>query len=356
MATRRALQVFSLPFLDMVTNYLGAVIILFLVAAQAQEQKPCPAVKMQLEAFVDSTGQYVWAKDASTQLAYGDSILLVIKDTLNMPGQGGGGGQQLGQIVVSGGVQYIPTPCRLQHCTHSDCPPCPPPGQCGVYATYSEVQCNGQDAFTFMVNVQEVGECGSTWRDAQGRTGNYGTPTKYGPFLLASGKQTLVFQDVNKSGTPVRLEVEPPTNCRVAPPPMPEQPGGSGQINFIVEFDETAGDRVGIRVKKGNKTVWINNKSEPEIGYFSTRKPQELSLRRPKTGVREVYQSQPIPGIYEIYLEGTEGKGPVKAKLWIGSKPKPLTTKSYDLTLPLNQRQLVRKVEVLADGSIKIIQ
>lgn len=358
MATRRTLQVFSLPFLDMVTNYLGATIILFLVAAQNQVEKPCPSIKTQLDGFVDSTRQYIWTKDPATLAKVGDSILIIIKDTLHLPGQGT---QSNDPIVISGGTQYITAPCSLPHCTHTGCPPCPPPGTCAIYATYSDVKCIGNDQFTFMATVKTAGSnCATNWRSSTGKTGSYNRPEMFGPYPISAGKQKITITDGQNPSVTTNVEVEPP-KCDVSPPSAnrKEPPVYLGEVQFIIEFDEQSGNNVGLRVKKDGKTLRIDEgpKRVASIGRITAFVEQKWWERgkRKKSGIRAILQEGTfVPGLYEIQLGGLAGTGAVKTKLYISSRSHPNTSEYHELNIPQREPQTMFVVEVLADGSLKI--
>jgi hypothetical protein len=355
MATRRALQVFSLPFLDMVTNYLGATIILFLVAAQYQQEKPCPSIKTQLEGFVDSTGQYIWTKEAAALVTVGDSVLIIIKDTLNLPGQGN---STNGPVVISGGIVYKTAACTLPHCTDNTCPPCPLPGQCAIYATYSDVNCIGTDQFTALVTVKTTGtNCGTTWRSSTGKTGTYNKPELFGPFPISSGKQKITITDVQNSNNSTYIEVMPPSCNNTPTAHRKEPPFYLADIQFVIEFDEQAGNNVGLRVKKDGRTLQLDKNNDiKSIGRITTTVQPKWweGRKRTKTGIRAALQEQFIPGRYEIQLGGLAGNGPVKTKLYLSSRKHPNTSEYYELIIPQREPQTMFIVEVMADGSLKV--
>lgn len=335
-----------MSFLDMMTNYLGAVIILFLVAAQRTEDKPCPQLATRIEANLDTENNLIWA-DLPPDLEEGDSLVVHINRQEVIPG---------GQSTSSGsGTRIVRESCQKKHL--DDCPQQVAPGQCAIVATWYDAQCEGGNQFTFKVNLEKIGTCGSSWKDETGRTGIYGTEQRYGPFPINGGAKTIRFTDASQSAATAKVTVPPPACNNSSPAPSMATiapPPGPGLIQFAIEFDEVGGDRIGLRVKSGKNECSSNDKRAGDMLYVGQRVDMGP---RPKTGYRMIYTEQVAEGTYEIKLEPKEANNGqnVRVKLYVVSKNKPGSTRSFDLNLPLSQgRQVIKTVQVMGDGSLVI--
>lgn len=346
-----------MSFLDMVTNFTGACIVLLLLAMKDVARQPCPSIAHQSYAYFDPDRHFLYDTLDLTMrnLQPGDTVLLIVRELKVFTPEDKK--KQVGQW---------PRP-KSQPDTVVAAPPSP--GKCGMGYIASAPECddNGtpsdrsDDTYTFSVTLNAVGECATRWQDQNGRTGDYNKPALYGPFSIKSGSQSLIFKDLNKKEALVNVTVKPPEPCAV-PASNGGNPGGgpivppmAGRLNFYLEFDEPAGQRVSIFVEKGGATVWGRNPDEPGVGSWKNGKGV-LSNR--KTGFESVTQySKYAPGTYKIYGRYRKGSAPnAKAKLYIASKDKAAQNLVSEHTLPKDQKVLLQTVEISTDGSIKMLK
>ena len=371
--SRRSIQVFNMSFLDMITNFLGAVIILFLLAMvdQGGSSKAQFSPKFFGSVTVDSSKNRIFGDfdRVFRSVKPNDTILVVVKDFGQSPENG---------AKDATGREVVYLPCNKQHFPSVPCPPpCPPPGTCSIVASFENGPCNNggtpsnttDDTYTAKVTVKRAGECGTSWRDNSGGSGAYDVAKNYGPFRIADGTKELKIADANDAKSVFSLKIIPPPSCSETksgpnkPTVMP--PIEYGKINFVAYWgDRTNKINLWLRVPGGDWAKTSGGSSNGTKWSDYTVKSGSGPIKIPKQVGEIFYQDTPKPGTYEVWLHNTDPKrASQKVQFWASSKDRPATNVADEATIEYSDKspksgggKLVMVIEVGADGSIRRIK
>ena len=360
---RREIQVFNMSFLDMMTNFLGAVIILFLLSAQNISKAPAGSgLVRKVEGSYDLDRLVLHGQ--TTNVKIGDTLMLVVKDN---------------QVVASSdnkGYATDPKPARPYVDTTGMTKP-NNPGEAIIIESAITSKCNDagtpkpwDDSYTIDIKVTKSGKKGIfCYIDNQLVT--YDKNTTLGPFLILNGTKTLSIRDGQNASLTKNVPINPPQPCSKSDPPPPPAitaPPVAGMINFYAKWDDPK-DKVNIYVKKGSRWVYGGKTHDDQIGAWSELEAKTGIFKRENTNVETVRQnSNFIPGTYQIFLhyKGTKGmKHPqkeVSVTLWLINAKYPSETKQFPVKIPYSKNSPIRgagkalvTVEITNDGHFKII-
>jgi hypothetical protein len=313
--SRRALQVFNMSFLDMITNFTGACILLLLLSMTHFENTPCPEIKYTTYAHFDEQQKILWDTLNSPDLQdlkTGDLILVKIDTFLSLRSKD------------------CPTcpPQRACLRNHYECkpvvcpPPCPPDGGCNIVGSVETSDCK-EDYYTALVLVKSAGNCNTTWRDNQGHYGTYNVPQKL-TFNVNEGNKVLLIADTKNSNAKCSVTIFPPkckessnsSSSNVATTTTTND-SGEGKLTGILNFQlswSDVNDRVNLYVEKEGKWVYGGRKKDDNIGeWYQARSGGGLNAKI--LNIEELRQFNGIkPGTYTIYthykaVEGRDAQG-----------------------------------------------
>ncbi len=364
---RREIQVFNMSFLDMMTNFLGAVIILFLLSAQNISKSPGGGVVRKVEGSYDADRLILHAQVAGLQIE--DTLLVIVKDNeaLRQPaiahsgGNGRGKGNPPGQgsMVDTAGLTAAKDrqmeAIFIESASTSTCNDAGTPNA-------------NDDTYTISLKVVKTGKTGVSCL-VGGKTVAYNTNVTCGPYRISDGPQVIVARDAqNATLSSKPLTINPPSSCSGSPPaPGPATPEAPGMVNFYANWEDPT-DKVNIYVKKGSAWVYGGRTSDPRIGEFSEFQSKTSAWKKKNTNVETVRQLQTfIPGTYQVYLHYKGNKNPQKNKtevpvtLWLLNKKHPGDSRRFDYKIPFSKKgpknggvQLLKTVEITPDGKFII--
>lgn len=373
-----------MSFLDMMTNFTGAVIILFLLASKFQGDIPYKSVRGFATVDFNKannriTGQLDPTKLVLNSIKPGDTLLVVVGKTINEADKK----TQPDKPVAPGPTNGVVLKEDEIIVNKDDYKPQQPvdPGVCRIIPRLvgtSACNDNGtpgnpdDDTYTAEVRVELIGPCkgSSLWKDDLGSTMAYNNPKKY-TFKTKESNKTIRFFDYNNQSIQDKLVIQAPAPCGSSNAGNTEKPEFNPPpgVNFVIEFDEEGGNNVDLYVEKNGQ--WVSGKkdgksrSNPGIGDWSDEKTNVTWIIRTKSGVEKVTQKQPIPGTYRIYahFKGTSKDNPlnvIPVKLAVSSRPanqgKVFPAKKVPLTKeapPNGGGVLLRTVTVMSDGKLK---
>ena len=367
-----------MSFLDMMTNFLGAVIILFLLAAKDLEKRPFPNVKAEAKVVYNEKTRGISGQippSVLSALKAGDTLLVIIDKKVYEDGKTesapvppkASAGVILGsnEVVVSREEKEAFESAKKN-----------PESPCMIFTENIKVStCNNNytpdnkedDTYKVDLLLNYAGKCSASllWRDdkSSGVT-KYGQSKSY-TFKMKDGPQKIMVNDFGNPSVTKVINVNPPAPCttetasaakvpkrQVFPPP----PG----INFQIEFDEKSGQNVDLWVEKSGKYVFGNKRKE-DFGTWDNDKRGFLNDQ--KTGLERVRQlGEPIPGTYKVYAHYRQsGTAPpsIKVSLYLSSQ-KAQQSDKLEFNVPQSKNNprsgggmLLKTVTVLSDGSLK---
>jgi hypothetical protein len=381
--SRRSIQVFNMSFLDMMTNFLGAVIILFLLAANEMSKRPFPNVKATAKVVYNDLTRDINGKidlsvlTPTVALRPGDTLLVIVEKTISKkaeeavappppprPNQGPTGG------VIVNEDQVVVDKKKYEEALKN-----PEQAECALFADVVKISpCNDKgtpengddDTYTVDIKVSAAGKCSSTqlWKDNKGTGATPYSSAKTYTFKIKDGQQTITVSDMS-SPVSKSVTINPPASCVkkvvvVDPPEFPPPPG----LNFQIEFDEAnANANVDLYVEKSGRWVYGARKNDDDIGRWDNAKRGFLSPG--KTGIEKVTQLDVAhqPGTYKVYAHLKPGKtapSSIKVKLFISSQ-KGNQSKRSESNVNQTERGpksgggvLLKTVTVGADGKFTI--
>jgi|GEM_PF-3423151 len=385
MSSRRAIQVFNMSFLDMMTNFTGAVIILFLLASKFQGDIPYKNVRGVAtvdfnQANNKITGQLDPTKLILSSIKPGDTLLVVVGKTMNVAEK-----KEIASTTTtntnSSGVRLQDDEIIVNREDYEKKVDPVPPGACRlVPRLIGTSACNDNstpnnsddDTYTAEVNVELIGTCQSSslWKDDLGTTLSYNKPKKY-TFKTKDASKTIQFFDYSNKDLKGSLFIPAPKPCNATAAGNTEKPEFNPPpgVNFVIEFDEQGGNNVDLYVEKNGQ--WVSGKkdgksrSNPNIGDWSDEKTNVTWIIKTKSDVEKVFQRQPIPGTYRIYahFKYTPKENPLSSipvKLAVSSRPgnqgRVFPAKKVALTKeppPNGGGLLLKTVTVMPDGKLK---
>ncbi len=363
---RREIQVFNMSFLDMMTNFLGAVIILFLLSAQNISKAPAGSgLIRKVEGSYDPDRLILHGQ--TTNVKIGDTLMLIVKD--NQPVIPSG--------LSDGNYAHRNPPKQRPYVDTTGIWRTKPPYNQQPEALFIESaiasDCNdagtpdaADDTYTVSITIAKSGKTASTACNIDGRKVDYGKSTELGPFLIRNGAKTFVVRDGQNANLTKTMTINPPPPCSAsdAPPQPPiNTPPVAGVVNFYAKWDDP-NDKVNIYVRKGNRWVFGLKKSDEQIGVWSELAANAGPFNRENTNVETVRQNSGfIPGTYQIYLhyKGTKGaktpKTAVPVSLWLINAKYPGDTKQFGFKIPYTEKspksmgaKALVTVEITADG------
>jgi hypothetical protein len=374
-----------MSFLDMMTNFTGAVIILFLLASKFQGDIPYKNVRgvatVDFNQFNNKiTGQLDPTKLILDSIKPGDTLLVVVGKTMNVAEK-----KEIASNTTtntnSSGVRLQDDEIIVNREDYEKKVDPVAPGACRlVPRLIGTLACNDNgtpknpddDTYTAEVNVELIGTCqgSSLWKDDLGTTLSYNKPKKY-TFKTKDPSKTIQFFDYNNKDLKGSLIIPAPKPCSSASAGNTEKPefNPPNGVNFVIEFDEESGNKVNLYVEKNGE--WVcgrkdgKSRSNPNIGDWTNEKTNVTWLVRTKSGVEKVVQKQPIPGTYKIYahFKGTPKDNPVNSvpvKLAVssrqGNQGKVFSARNVPFTKeppPNGGGLLLKTVTVLPDGKLK---
>lgn len=375
--SRRTIQVFNMSFLDMMTNFLGAVIILFLLAAQKMGEIPYKSVKGTAKVILNEKSQEINGKidlKVGDALQAGDTLLVIIEKKVREDGKIATAPpkpvtppKEQGVVLHDNQVVVDKTEFdRLKNNPTAE-------NKCLIYPTIVKISpCNDNgtpnnaddDTYTAEIKVSGAGKCATLWRDDKSPGPAVYEKNKTYTFKMKDGPQKMTVSDNTNRDVQQIVQINPPPACAgaVVVKPVDTNNGGGGSIppgiNFQVEFDANMGN-VDLYVEKEGHWVYGGKRRDDAIGQWTDEKIGFLSPG--KTGLEKVRQlGTPVPGTYKIYAHYKKGnQGSMKVALIVSSK---LTKQSqkFDIVVPLsgsNPKQgggmLLKTVTVGANGSLK---
>lgn len=382
MSSRRSIQVFNMSFLDMMTNFLGAVIILFLLAAKDMNKRPFPNVKATAKVVYNDLTRDINGKiDASVlstaALKPGDTLLVIVEKTTSLKPPVAEV-QRPDQPKYQGpaGVQLNDNQIVVDKQKYEEALKNPAEAECAIFADVVKVSpCNDKgtpengddDTYTVDIKVSAAGKCSASrlWKDNKmpGVTG-YDKLKTYS-FKIKDGPQTITINDMG-GGVSKSVTINPPAPCvktsaSIVTKPLQEFPPPPG-INFQIEFDESKGDNVDIYVEKNGKWVFGNKRNDDAIGRWDNEKRGFLNPG--KTGIERVRQlGNPLPGTYKIYAHFRVEKATApsrKVALFLSSQ-KVAQSRRFEFLVPQSKNNpksgggmLLKTVIVKEDGTLTI--
>lgn len=369
---RREIQVFNMSFLDMMTNFLGAVIILFLLAAQNVSKLPAgSATKLKVEASLDPDRLIIHARSVGAKV--GDTLLFVITDTERLSCKQAIVGRDKSSskrpYVDTTGIWKTKLPIAQQ-----------PEAIFIAQIEVSDCKNNDpnkaeDDSYTVTLQVEKTGKLGSRCF-VEGQLYPYKSSIVLGPFLIKDGAKTLNVRDELNGTLTKTLKVYPPAPCHKEEEVAgggdsgdnKGQPNLPGAINFYAEWDDP-NDYVNIYVKKENRFVFGGHKRDADIGEFVEFSSGGSTIfNRKNTNVEAVRQLQKhIPGTYQVYLhyrgnkDDAKTKSEVPVKVWLINKVFPGESQPFSVRLRQTDKNprrggglLVVTVEITQDGHFNI--
>jgi len=355
----------------MMTNFLGAVIILFLLSAQNISKSPGGGVVRKVEGSYDADRLILHGQVAGVQV--GDTLLMIVKNNEELcrekiagaNGHGGKSGDRPG-----GGRPYVDTTGMWQVGL-----PREQQAEQIIIESLTTSACNdagtpdaGDDTYTVELKVVKTGQAGISYRVDE-KTATYNTNATFGPYRLRDGPKTITVRDGQNAALMKTSKINPPPPCNPPPPlpPVPPTPEAPGMVNFYASWDDPT-DKVNIYVKKGNAWVYGGRTFDARIGEFSEFQAKTGPLKRRNTNVETVRQLQHfIPGTYQIYLhykgnkKQEKNKPAVAVTLWLLNKKNPGDSRPFPCTIPFSAKdpkngggQLVKTVEITEEGKFII--
>ncbi len=329
-----------MSFLDMITNFTGACILLLLLSMTHFENTPCPEIKYTTYAHFDEQQKILWDTLNSPdlqELKIGDLILVKIDTFLSLRNKD------------------CPTCPPQRTCTrnHYECksvicpPPCPPDGGCSIVGSVTTSECK-EDYYTAFVLVKSAGKCNSTWRDNQGHYGTYDVPQKL-TFNINEGSKVLNIADSKNSNAKCSVTIFPPKCKELTTIPPIKDDGGEGKLTGMLNFQlnwTDVNDRVNLYVEKEGNWVYGGRKKDDNIGeWHQTRSGGGLNAKI--LNIEELWQLKDIkPGTYTIYahykaVEGRDAQGKknvikssILSTLTIAIKGKNTVNRQIPATIP----------------------
>lgn len=368
-----------MSFLDMMTNFLGAVIILFLLAAKEMGKRPFPNVKATATVVYNDVTKSIDGKlDATvltnTTLQAGDTILVIVGKTTSEKPVVADQRPTQPQYTGPAGVQLNDNQVVVDRKEYEEALKNPKEAECAIIADVLKISpCNDKgtpangddDTYTVDVKVSAAGKCAASrlWKDNKlsGVTG-YDKIKTY-TFKVKDGPQTIAITDMGGDASK-SITVNPPPSCVKKDAPtavagehtaFPPPPG----LNFQIEFDEQSGN-VDLYVEKDGRWAYGGRPNDPQIGRWSDERGGWLSPG--KSGVERVRQLEPLqPGTYKVYAHYKKGSPPsMKVSLFVSSQ-KARQAQKFDYLVsqskdsPKNGGGLFMKtVTVNANGSFTI--
>lgn len=361
---RKEIQVFNMSFLDMMTNFLGAVIILFLLAAQNVAK--APGVVRKLEGSFDPDRLIIHSQAAGVKV--GDTLMLIVTDeqpVYKFPGNIAGGVTRqrivIRDTIPSGPVTQQPEGILIESAETSEC------NDAGTPANAAD------DTYTIALKMVKTGKPGVGFI-VDGKTFPYNSIAALGPYKIKDGKRRITIRDAQNILLTKQFELNPPQPCgkqttpvQTPAGPVAAMPSAPGVINFYLDWEDPS-DKVNIYVKKGKSWVFGGRTSDPKIGEFSEFQSNAGPMKRKNTNVETVRQMNNfIPGVYEIHAHyrGNKNeksdKATVPVVLWLINKKHPNQSQKFEFSIPLTNRgprngggKLLRTVEITQDGQFII--
>ena len=381
MSSRRSIQVFNMSFLDMMTNFLGAVIILFLLAAKEMGKRPFPNVKATAKVVYNDLTKDINGKLENTVLTTGtlkpgDTLLVIIdKTTSEKPPVAEA--QQQPKYNGPQGVQLDENQIIVDKKKYEEALKNPEEAECAIFADVLKISpCNDKgtpengddDTYTVDIKVSGAGKCATSrlWKDNKLPGVTAYDKTKTYTFKIKDGPQSITVNDMGGS-TSKTITINPPQPCtkQLASNPTPpkqiqEFPPPPG-INFQIEFDESVGN-VDIYVEKEGKWVYGGKRNDDRIGRWDNEKRGFLNPG--KTGIERVRQLGAIqPGTYKVYAhyKPKSGSPPsLKVSLFTSSQ-KVMQARRFEFLVSQSKNSprngggmLLKTVVVNADGTLTI--
>lgn len=352
---RRPVTLISVAFLDVLTNYSGAILILLLLFISKKSSKPYQEFKYNAHASIDLQQGVLFDLDTTrlANLHTGQQILITIKDFKH--------------LAIEGCPPYNPyTGPRYKE--HKECvcpPPCPPIG-CTIVGYAKPSKCK-DDIYTDTIIIKQAGDCGTGWKSPSGYSGLYNQPF-VATFRGSEGNKAIKIIDNKNPATTCYVNIMPP-DCNIpAEPGKGKGEAGVGLINFKMTWqDENA--RINLYVQKDGKQ-WIKAISERKAwgkitqttasGVNKTFYPEEQFIQDKKVE----------PGTYQVYghYKGIQDSKKVKQErlmvsLSISSKSHPEQNRTVQKAVSLQNKApnsrsgggtYLATVVVSADGSIQL--
>ncbi len=285
---RRVLQVFNMSFLDMILNLVGALIILLLISMKNVNNRPCPEIKYNTTAHLDSLKNIIWDTLSWRNLKIKDRVLVTIEDY--QPLRSEKCSPCFPQKVCNRRHYPDATPCVCAVCPDEK-------GGCSIVGVATSGECMNDGTYTATIIVRSAGRCGVGWKDNLGHTGIYDRPTT-ATFKASDGNKVLYATDSEDSKRTCRVNVFPP-KCT---PPTPGGGGGSpsiGEINFKMTWKD-ANARINLYVESGGK--WCTANRGQKFGYIEQAKIMKDPFTGKYLGEEQFIQADKvIPGTYKIY-------------------------------------------------------
>ena len=348
--SRRSVSIFSVTFLDLMTNMTGAVMILMLLALKDNNKKPCPSIAHQGQVFYDRESGKVFGNLApnSAAVAKLDGILVTVTD-------------------------FQPFPKAGAACPPCICPPCPgkdkcdrihcdDPGcskgavinrqECAIALSTQAPACQGKDAYTVKVSVAKAGSCATTWTDGSGRSWAYDSEVTLGPYPITQGSKTITVWDSQNPALRRSASVSPPASCSEyhAPPPPPPAIGYVPAGRRAILHWDNEKSNLNLVVKKGRDKVYGGARKKDWGIWYDDK---AWFVRGMEEGVRFLED-----GRYEIYVKNVTGNsGPPSQKFKIAFTNSIGVRESRELSFELSQdsgETLVAEIEISRRGIIII--
>ena len=313
--SRRSIQVFNMSFLDLMTDALGAVILMFLIVPKGRSIADAtagriPQVKDTAYMKLGLGDHSLWNVLPDTtvkKLKVGDTLLVIVKEYKQMPK-----GDDVAVVDPSDwrtGGKTIPEGQKLVD----------------------------QNAQLVDPNKKQVD------KDAQLVDPNKKQVDKDAQLVDPNKKQ------VDRDFKPGDKEIPPaniPTNVGAVP----------GAIAFQISWSDNTCD-ADIIVKRENAKVWGDRTSDSKIGRWTDSRK---GLFSPTTTSETVYQDQFIEGTYEIYARFDERKDKkdtrdkLNVTCLLVNKKFPQQSQQFDKSIAYDkttQGTFLARVTVKADGS-----
>jgi hypothetical protein len=349
---RRLIQIFNMSFLDMITNFAGALMILLLISAQNLSDKPSPEIKYNTTAHLDEHQNILWDTLSWRNLKVGDRVLVEIADL-----------QALRTKECSPCLE-----CKRPHypkpTPQIPCPICPEPGGCSIVGMAVSSECQNDGTYTAEITVRSAGKCAIKWKDNLGHTGIYGEPLKV-TFNANEGNKVLYVTDTDRSNITCRVNVFPPKCNTVIGGGGPPPPPAPGTINFKLSWLEKNA-RINLYVQKDGK--WLRAQKEQPFGsIIQTKINKGIGTSDYLPEEQFIQPDKFVPGIYKIFAhykgvqnKKVETKNTLEVSFTINSKTKPEGNDQCKRVVSLQDKSpisgggtFITTVVVSNDGSIK---
>jgi hypothetical protein len=321
---------FSLiSMMDMLTGALGAVILLFAIVPKQRLAIDASVNTRTVALWQDATSGDLWGTlPDSIKNTYaikkGDTLLVVIADYKNMPGDD---------------VAYVPS----DNTGSSSRPPrwatgdpdgkdlqkpevaiTPGDTKCVVSANIGRIQCdpNGtpenpdDDVFSFEILVSGANVGKNGWSAAIGGRvimGQYDQMQRVTGVKIVPAPYKLTLRDRDKPAEGVfETEVASPPVCseKPKPPGVPAKTVISGRLVVDLKWDDRTKD-LDIILEKGGSRCYAAN---PKTSFAEWPKLQ--AKMRDKTQEYIKWEKDPVPGQYNVYVWHHNRKdGPMKGKV-----------------------------------------